>query len=442
MIETDINSPLHTAFVKAATWHGSLDEAEHLLAEHPQLTSADIFTAAILGDADAVSYFLDMDKANATAVAAPFGGNALVYLCLSKYLRLAKRPDEGFMKAAKALIDSGADPNSGFWTTGTNPEFESALYGAAGVVQHAGLTRLLVDHGAEVNDEEVCYHCPETWDNAAMKVVVETGKLTGENLSMMLIRKLDWHDYEGAKYLLEHGANPNGERKRGWHPLHHALARINGSEMFELLLDYGADPYLVDDGLTAVARAAREGRSDVLKMIRDRGLGCRLQGIDELICACAMGDAHLIEPLIEKRPDLKDELMTMAGHLLAKFSASGNLQGVRLLLAIGLPVNAPFIEGDGYYCTPANSLPIHIAAWHNYPSIIQVLLDHGAAVNVPDGHGDTPLMLSVRASTQSYWVHRRSPLAVAALLKAGASPTGVPFPCGYAEIDELLKNNL
>ena len=26
--------------------------------------------------------------------------------------------------------------------------------------------------------------------------------------------KHDWHDYEGAKYLLEHGADPKGPRER------------------------------------------------------------------------------------------------------------------------------------------------------------------------------------------------------------------------------------
>jgi ankyrin repeat protein len=52
---------------------------------------------------------------------------------------------------------------------------------------------------------------------------------------------------------------------------------------------------------------------------------------------------------------------------------------------------------------------------------------------------DTPLMLNVRACTQSYWTRRRSPDAVAALLKAGVSTAGVPFPCGYEAVDQLLE---
>ncbi|HTD98359.1 MAG TPA: ankyrin repeat domain-containing protein [Mucilaginibacter sp.] len=436
----DLSYPaIRSGFIEAATWHGVADEADELLTKYPILNSGDIFTAAILGDAESVVHYLAENPANATATAEPFGGNALTYLCLSKYLRLKKRPAHGFLEAAEALIDAGADPSSGFWTTGKNPEFETALYGAAGVVQHAGLTQLLVDRGAEVNDEEVCYHSPETWENDAMKVLVDTGRLTEENLTMMLIRKHDFHDYEGAKYLLEHGANPNGARKRGWYPFHHALARINGPNMFELLLDHHADPYLINDGLTAVARAAYEGRADVLEIFRERGFDYQLQGIDELICACALGDEALVQKLVEANPTLKTELINGDGTLLAKFCAGGNQGGAKLLLNLGVPVNAPFTAGDGYYGTPPGSLPIHVAAWHNYPSVVQLLIDNGATVDLPDANGDTPLMLSVRASTQSYWTRRRSPVAVATLLEAGASAVKAPYPCGYDAIDILLE---
>jgi hypothetical protein len=46
--------PLNTgdpraAFIDAATWHGTLEPAEAILAAHPELASSDIHTAAILG---------------------------------------------------------------------------------------------------------------------------------------------------------------------------------------------------------------------------------------------------------------------------------------------------------------------------------------------------------------------------------------------------------
>jgi len=163
------------------------------------VASSDIHTAAVLGDDALVRRFLERDAASATLKSEPYGGDALNYLCLSKYLRLDAARSDAFLRAATALLDAGADPNTGFWTTGHHPERETALYGAAGVAHHAGLTRLLLDRGADPNDEEAVYHSPETRDNAAMQLLVETGKLTAENLALMLIRKHDWHDYEGAK---------------------------------------------------------------------------------------------------------------------------------------------------------------------------------------------------------------------------------------------------
>ncbi|MES2275928.1 MAG: hypothetical protein V4592_07895 [Bacteroidota bacterium] len=50
-------------------------------------------------------------------------------------------------------------------------------------------------------------------------------------------------------------------------------------------------------------------------------------------------------------------------------------------------------------------------------------------------------LLNVRACTQSYWTKRRSPDGVVALLAAGASVAGVPFPWGYAAIDHLREGH-
>lgn len=37
---------MRTAFIEAATWHGTLERSEAILAEHPELASSDVFTAA------------------------------------------------------------------------------------------------------------------------------------------------------------------------------------------------------------------------------------------------------------------------------------------------------------------------------------------------------------------------------------------------------------
>ena len=255
-------------FLDAAIWHGSLDRATALLAEDPELATANIFTAAVLGDEAAVRRFLAEDPANATARYGPFGGDALTYLCLSKYLRLEPARTPALLQTATALLDGGADAKSGFWTTGEHPEFETALYGAAGVAHHPEMTALLLARGADPNDDDSVYHSPETYDNRAMKLLVETGRLTPDNLAMMLIRKHDWHDYEGVKYLLEHGADPNLNWRGRSSALRHALLRDNALKIIALLLDHGADPALVRQGHSGVALAAREGAERRARTVR------------------------------------------------------------------------------------------------------------------------------------------------------------------------------
>ena len=426
---------MRTKFIKAAIWHGSLDEASQCLATNPELASSDIHTAAITGNVEAVRRFLAEDPANATAISEPYGGTALVYMCLSKYLRFHK--SNNFLQIATALLEAGADANSGFWTEGQYPEFETALYGAAGVAHNAALTKLLLEHGADPNDEEAVYHSPESDDNDAMKLLVETGKLSPENISLMLIRKHDWHDHDGVKYLLEKGADPNAARFRGWYPLHHALARSNALSIIKLLMDHNADPYLTNDGLTGIQRAAREGRSDVLNLFK-----LELEGVDQLIAACAMGDKNAVQTIIEHSPQLPTTLRGMGNQLLARFCLNNNKPGVQQLLELGIDVNTPYETGDGYFGIPEGSLPIHVATWLGWPSVVQLLIDHGAYIDAPDKNGNTPLALAVKACVDSYWTYRRSTDSIKALLDAGASPVNIPLPSGYPEADDLLREAL
>jgi hypothetical protein len=70
--------------------------------------------------------------------------------------------------------------------------------------------------------------------------------------------------------------------------------------------------------------------------------------------------------------------------------------------------------------------------------VVKVLIAAGTPVDATDGQGRSALMLAVRACVDSFWSWRRSPDSVAALLEAGARPTGIALPTGYDAIDVLL----
>ena len=441
------------AFIEAAIWHGTLDAAEAILAAHPEIARTSIHVAAILGDDAAVRRLLAANPQNAFKKEEPYGGDALVYLCLSNYLRLDKSRSAGFLRAATALLDAGADPNTGFTAKDEYGDFETALYGAAGVAHHADLTRLLLERGADPNDNETFYHTPETYDNAALKVLVESGKMRRDLVAGMLLRKADWHDYEGIKYLLEHGANPNLMTRWGYTALHQALRRDNALRNVEVMLEHGADPAIktaaaveaqfmpglgVNGQKSGIAIAARRGRADVLAALERRGIEMEMSGVDRLIAACARNDHASVRAMAAGEPQLVRELLAEGGRLLAEFAGTGNAEGVHLLLELGINVAALY-DGDPYFDIAKDSTALHVSAWKAWPKTVKLLIERGADVNAQDAKGRTPLMLAVKACVDSYWTNRRSPESVEALLKTGASVSGVDYPCGYAEVDALLR---
>jgi len=424
---------------------GTLEHAEMILARYPEVARSNIHTASILADEAAVRGFLDGDPRSASAKGGPHGWDALTHLCFSRYLHIDKARSMAFVSTARALLDSGSSAKTG-WTEMIDhptprPTFESAIYGAAGIAQHAELTRLLLDRGADPNDEETPYHVSEGYDNTVVQILLESGRLTPTSLVTMLVRKADWHDEKGLQMILEHGADPNGIPVWGYSPLQHAIRRDNGMDLIRPLIDFGADPTLKNtrDGRTAAQIAAHRGRADALRLFKERGFGLDLTGVDALIAACAFGDRESATELASQEPQLRAELIANGGTLLSEFAGNANVEGMGCLLNLGVGVDAPYRDGDPYFDIAKNSTALHVAAWRAWPAAVNELIAHGANVNATDDKGRTALQLAVKACVDSYWKRRRSPEWIEPLLQAGACVEGIEIPTGYDEADALLR---
>jgi ankyrin repeat protein len=447
--ETLASQDPYRDFVRAAcapldgTSHqaGDLAEANGILSEFPNLATKDIFVAAILGDNETVQQFLVKNPKSAKRKGGPNKWDALTYLCFSRYLRLDEVRSDDFVDTATALLRAGANANAGWYDRTQTPtaEWESVLYGASGFAQHAGVTKVLLNFGADPNDNETPYHAPETGDNRAVQALLDSGKLSAKSLSMMLIRKADWHDFDGVTMLLEHGADPNLMTQWGVTALHQAIKRDNQLATIELMLDHGADPYLPNnsDKRTAITMAARRGRGDVLNAIKDRGFDITaVDELERLIQACALDDREAIaNASLEAIRMLKSQ-----PSLLAEFAGTGNTVGVLNLLDLGIACDTRY-GGDGYFGIPWNSTPLHVTSWKAHHEVVKLLIERGSDVKAVDGNGRTALGLAVRACVNSYWMSRRKPDSVRYLLEAGAKPIGIPLPCGYGEIDAMLTQS-
>ncbi len=447
-----VDAFIETASVPIGAAHasGDLAEAERIRLAHPAVERASIHAAAVAGDDASVREWLRVEPALATAPGGPRGWAPLVYLCFSRYLKLDTARGDAFTRAAAALLEAGADANGGFFDSSYShrPEWECVLYGAAGVAHHEGVARLLLAHGADANDGEVTYHAGESHDLGPVRALLETGRLTADSLAVLLVRKHDWHDLDGVRLLLAHGADPN--RMTGWGvtPLHQAVRRDNATAIVEALLGHGADPSIplapplapAASGAPADALGlvAWRGRADLLALFEGAGARVVADGPQALVATCARGDAAIARDLATDLPAQREYLGAHAGEVLSTFAGNGNADGVRCLLALGLPVDAVWPRGDGYFEIAPGSTALHVAAWRAQHEVVRLLLAAGASVRAVDGRGRTPLALAVRACVASHWQARRRPDSIAALLAAGADPLVIALPTGYDEADALL----
>jgi ankyrin repeat protein len=415
-------------FIRAASvaldgsWHstGTLDHAREILAREPSIASESIYTAAVLGNDSAVRQFLQTDPASATRKGGPHNWDALTYLCFSKYLRIDRERSEGFVSAATMLLDAGGDPNTGFYSDDHLPEpvWESVLYGAAGVAHHDGMTQLLLDRGADPNDGETEYHAPEWFNDRPMEMIVESGRLAPMGLTTMLHRKLDWANYTGVRWLLNHGADPNMVSLWGERALDHSIGRDNRIEFIEVLLDFGANPLLATGEANAFTRAAGAGRIDIIDLFRKRGFKYDMTGAFEFLEACARGNVAAAREISDADSEMIPGIRREHPELLANFAGAGNTKGVRALLDLGFD-----IESRSPHSRPNGMSALQVAIWRDRLDTVKLLVERGASLASRDGEDAVNLARRALADT-SEWTPHQTPRILDYLLNVPATARG------------------
>jgi hypothetical protein len=132
---------------------------------------------------------------------------------------------------ARDLLARGADPNASY-----NNEYGpiSALYGAAGLLHEPELTRVLLEAGANPDDNESLYHSIEHESTSCLRLLLEHGATV--NGTNALPHALDFDGLEHVRLLLEAGADPNEGAYMA-----HAVRRGRGPEFLRLLAEHGAE---------------------------------------------------------------------------------------------------------------------------------------------------------------------------------------------------------
>lgn len=192
-----------------------------------------------------------------------------------------------------------------------------------------------------------------------------------------------------------------------WMPLYGALlgvcltgfnktgvaAYLGLADLVKQFLDEGEDPQAVqrDDDwsldVTALTIAARQGYSDVTRVLLEKGADRWWQnsmGEDALRLACENSHLGVVEQILESNVDI-DQHTESIDSALIEASFKGPAEIVELLVGKGAKINA---ESDAWFT------PLSAASSCGHKDIVQFLIRKGADVNAQDGWYGSALQLA------------------------------------------------
>ncbi|KAJ5100696.1 hypothetical protein N7456_006748 [Penicillium angulare] len=210
-----------------------------------------------------------------------------------------------------------------------------------------------------------------------------------------------------VKSLIQNGASVNSRDGNGQTPLHYA-SEGGFMECIEVLVKHGADSNILDNcGFSPflwAAVAGQEGTMARLLFMDKEVNSVSAEGKSALGWAANLGWSSTAELLAEHCVSVSDARNTHQNLPLKEATASGNLQTVQLLLALGEDPN--YRDRDGW-CA------IHWAAEEGHLEIVRLLLNAGANPNAVSSYGTSPLHCAANGgdlSIVSLLLQRTDPL--------------------------------
>ena len=362
--------------------------------------------------------------------------------------------------AVKALLAHGADVNAK-----EHEHHQTALMWAA-AQRHPDVVQLLLEARADIRARSLTY---------AQTVVGEQTQRAGrEELNYTVLRggatpllfTARVGDVESAKLLLKAGADPNDSQPDGVSALVLAAHSGNGG-VAALLLEHGADPNAFGSGYTALHAAILRSDLNLVKALLARsadpnlritkGTPLRRDTTDWNLPATLIGAtpyllaARFLEPDIMPvlvaggadpgvtMPNGANAVMLAAGMGASRTASRRGIEKIdfgkvepesrvhdTVAAAIGLTgdVNATNQSGD---------TAVHVAAALGHDTVVQLLVDRGARIDVKNTRGITPLLAAMFGSTAGR--------GRAAAAPAGADSIGFerPIETAHPSTVALLK---
>ncbi|MEL7027307.1 MAG: ankyrin repeat domain-containing protein [Pseudomonadota bacterium] len=361
--------------LKMALYFGQHWVVDALMSADPTLEEDNLGLQIALYREDRVADILHKNPESATQIIGI--RSPILHLAFSRHHQADGVGSEASVAIAEMLIAHGADANDTYPAEPGSENMLSALYGALGHANNMPLARWLLEHGANPDDGESLYHSTELGHAEGLRLLLDHGaNPAGTNA---LKRAMDFDSLEMVQMLLDAGSDPN-EGHDGWTTLHHAALRQVSAPVCQALLDAGADASKIGNGINAFAAAKVYGHQPLIDLLDPLPLSPE----EELLARAAKGDVPdgvYIDP--GNVPPIYLDLIFEFGGSLQK------LDHIKALVKVGLPWD----RGGGMGVTP-----VQIAGWQGLPEMMAYFLSLGPDLTHINGYGGTLLSTIVHGS--------------------------------------------
>lgn len=409
-----------------ALYNGSPETVTYLLAEDPDLAEGQVPLLVALYDVDAMRRILARDANAATREYPP--RRSMCHLAFSKHIKAMPCKEDDMLAMADLLVTHGADVNDSFAFQPDSEHRLSALYGAIGHADNIPLAKWLLEHGANPDDDESLYHSTELGHTRGLRLLLEHGaNPKGTNA---LPRAIDFNSTEAVRVLLEYGADPNegiaphpsGEPSLVIPALHQAARRLASGEIARLLLDHGADPNSVSRGHTPYALARIFGNRDVAAVLEQAGASTQLSPSEKQLALAADGKTNPDDRI--NMNSLSEEMTYLLCRLVWR---EGTLPHMQRLVEMGFDPNLPDEMGMP---------PLHLAGWEGMPDVMSYFLNQKPDLHHTNTYGGTLLSTIIHGSENCPQKARRDHIECARM----ALDRGVALPrkaAQFATVPEM-----
>ena len=418
--------------LKLAIAHGQTHVVERLLVESPDLADGLLGLEIALYRREAVETALKVDPSCLAHDLGP--APAFVHLARSRFIHARPQLEADMLAIADLLLAHGADVNAGVPAHEGSDHHLSPLYFAIGHADNMPLARWLLEHGANPDDNESLYHATELGHHEGLKLLLKNNaNPRGTNA---LLRAMDFDDVEAVHMLLEAGAladefdgtHVGGERPWVVPSLHQAARRMSSPAMIDLLLAAGADPAREFEGCTAYGYARVFGNSHLARAIEARGQVPDLTPEESLLARAADGEDTT--GLYIDPAKLPEAYRTIIRTIL---HLPGKLDHVKRLVALGVEYDRPDAEG---------LTPVQVAGWEGLPEMLAYCLSLGPDLSHVNGYGGTLLSTIIHGSENCPQRQERDYIACLelALTQGVALPRRVPELAGDPDVSAFLAD--